>query len=235
MALPPSGTTDEAFLREVDEEYRRDQMLSIWQKYGRWIIGAVVAALLGLALFLYLGHRADSIAGQRGEDFDAALRAIDEGGPAKAMPALDKLAASGDNGFAALSRLTEGNLLLQKKDSKGAVAKFASVATDTKFPKPYRDLALLRQTSAEFDTLKPDDVIARLGPLATPDSPWFGNAGEMVGVARLKKGQRAEAAQLFAQIARGGDNVPDTVRQRVIQLASGLGVDAIDQKEKQAR
>ena len=54
MALPPSGTTDEAFLREVDEEYRRSQMLGVWQKYGRLIIGAVVIAFVALAGFLFL-------------------------------------------------------------------------------------------------------------------------------------------------------------------------------------
>jgi hypothetical protein len=34
LALPP-GTTDEAFLREVDEEYRRDQAMQHLARYGR--------------------------------------------------------------------------------------------------------------------------------------------------------------------------------------------------------
>ena len=228
MALPP-GITDEAFVREVDEEYRRDRMVSIWRSYGRWIIAAIVVALLALAAYLYMGHRANQAAGVQGEKYDAAMRLVEENQPDKAMPELDKLAKEGEEGYAALARITQGNLLLQKGDVKGAAAKFAEVAATTSYAQPYRDLALLRQTSTEFDGLKPEQVIDRLKGLAIPTSPWFGTAGEMVAASYLKQGKRAEAGKLYGQIAQGGENVPESIRQRAVTLAGVLGVDAIDQ------
>jgi hypothetical protein len=236
LALPPSGTTDEAFLREVDEEYRRAQMLSIWQKYGRWIIGAVVVALLALAGYLFWQSQSQAAQGKRGEDYDAALRLIDENQGDKAQAALGKVAQGDKDGFAALAAIAQGNLLFEKNDAKGAAAKFGAVAANTSFAKPYRDYALLRQTVAEYDSLKPDVVVARLKDLAKPESAWFGTAGELTAAAQLKLGQRARAAKLLSQVAKGGDNVPDTVRQRAVQLAGTLGVDVLDQsKEKQAQ
>ena len=229
MALPPSGITDEAFVREVDEEYRRDRMVSIWQSYGRWIIAAVVLALVALGLYIYMGHRAHQAAGVQGERYDAAIRLVEENQPDKAMPEFEKLAKEGEEGYAALSRITQGNLLLQKGDVKGAAAKFAEVAATTAYPQPYRDLALLRQTSTEFDTLKPEQVIDRLKGLAVPTSPWFGTAGEMVAASYLKQGKRGDAGKLYGQIAQGGENVPESIRQRAVTLAGVLGVDAIDQ------
>ncbi len=229
MALPPSDTANEAFLREVDEEYRRDRLLNIWRDYGRWIIAAVVIALIGLAAYLYMGHRAVSASGTQGEQYDAALRLAEENQPDKAMPELDKLAKDGAAGYAALSRITQGNLLLQKGDTKGATAKFAEVASTASYPQPYRDLALLRQVSIEYDALKPEQVVDRLKALAVSTSPWFGTAGEMVAASYLKQGKRAEAGRLYGQIAQGGENVPETIRQRAVTLAGVLGVDAIDQ------
>lgn len=229
MALPPSGTTDEAFVREVDEEYRRDRLVNIWRNYGRWIIAAVIVALVALAAYLYLSHRAASAAGVQGEQYDAALRMVEENQPDKAMPELDKLAKEGAEGYAAMARITQGNLLLQKGDAKGAAAKFAEVAANGGYPQPYRDLALLRQTSTEYDALKPEQVIDRLKGLAVSTSPWFGTAGEMVAASYLKQGKRAEAGKLYGQIAQGGENVPETIRQRAVTLAGVLGVDAIDQ------
>ncbi len=235
MALPPSGTTDEAFLREVDEEYRRSQMLGIWQRYGKLIIGAVVVALAAFAGFLFWQHQTASAAGARGEQYDTALREIEQNQLDKANPELAKL-ATGKDGFAAMSTIVEGNLLLQKKDAKGAAAKFASVATNSAYPKTFRDYALLRQTVVEYDSLKPDVVISRLQPLAKPESAWFGSAGEMVAAAQIKLGKRTEAGQLLQKIAQGGENVPETTRQRAVQLASVLGIDVLDQsKEKQAQ
>jgi hypothetical protein len=235
LALPPSGTTDEAFLREVDEEYRRAQVLGIWQRYGKLIVGAVVVALLAFAGFLFWQHQSESAAGKRGEQYDSALREIEQNQLDKAGPDLAKL-AQGSDGFAAMSTIVEGNLALQKKDAKGAVAKFASVATNSAYPKTFRDYALLRQTVAEYDALKPEVVISRLQGLAKPDSAWFGSAGEMVAAAQIKLGKRAEAGKLLQQIAQGGENVPETTRQRAVQLASVLGIDVLDQsKEKQVK
>jgi hypothetical protein len=232
LALPPSGTTDEAFLREVDEEYRRDQMMSIGRRYGRVLVGVVVVALLALAGWLYYQNHSTGVAGKRGEEYDAALQFLQQNQPGQALPALDKVAQGKNDGYAALARISEGNLMLERNDAKGAAAKFAAVVNDASIDQPYRDLALVRQTAAEFDTLKPEVVIQRLGTLANPDSPWFGTAGEMVGAAYVKAGNRAAAGKLFAQIAQGGDTVPESIRQRAVQLAGVLGVDANAQSKE---
>jgi hypothetical protein len=232
LALPPSGTTDEAFLREVDEEYRRDQMLGIWKRYGRVIAGAIVLGLIALAGWLLWQNHSNGAAGKRGEEYDAALQLLQQNQPGQALPALDKVAQGTKDGYTALARIAQGNLLLDRNDAKGAAAQFASVVNDKSIEQPYRDLALVRQTAAEFDTLKPEVVIQRLGTLANPDSPWFGTAGEMVAAAYLKAGNRPAAGKLFAQIAQGGDSVPESIRQRAVQLAGVLGVDATAQSKE---
>jgi hypothetical protein len=73
-------------------------------------------------------------------------------------------------------------------------------------------------------------VIQRLGPLARPGEPWFGTAGEMVGVAHLKMGRPNLAGPLFAQIGRD-ENVPPSIRTRAIQMAGSLGIDALPQQD----
>jgi hypothetical protein len=236
LALPPSGTSDEAFLREVDEEYRRDQAMSIFRNYGRWIIGGVVLLLVALGGWLYWQHHQERTAGTQGEQYDAAMRLVEANQADKALPELNKVATTGGEGYAAMARIAEGNLLLQKNDIKGAAAKFAEVANDTKVEQPYRDLALVRQTVAEYDSLKPQVVIDRLKGLTNPNSPWLGTAGELVAAAYLKAGNRAEAGKLYGQVAQGGEKVPESIRQRAVQLAGVLGVDAIDQsKETKAK
>jgi hypothetical protein len=86
-------------------------------------------------------------------------------------------------------------------------------------------MALIRQTALEFDSLKPEEVITRLQPLAKPGNPWFGSAGDMTAAALYKQGKRAEAGRLYGAIAKD-NTVPDAIRARSIQIASSLGVDA---------
>ena len=123
---------------------------------------------------------------------------------------------------------------LQQGDVKLATDTYKSIAGDSGLPKPYRDAALIRQTTLEFDQLQPQDVITRLQPLAKPGEPWFGTAGEMSAMAMVKQGKRQEAGQLFAAIAKDA-GVPQTIRARAVQVAGSLGVDASAALQPQAQ
>ena len=223
MALPPD--TADSFVREVDENLRRDQMAERAKRYGGVIIGAVVLFLLAVAGYLYWQNRQQKQAEAGTEQLTVALQDIGANRIASAPAKLDTLRQSDAEGVKAIAGLTRAALALQQGNRKLAAAVYAEVAADKSLAKPYRDLALVRGTSLEFDTLKPDDVIARLQPLAVAGEPFFGSAGEMIGMALLAKGQKPAAAQLFAKIA-ADDGVPDTLRARAVQVAGTLGLDA---------
>ncbi|PAX08248.1 tetratricopeptide repeat protein [Sphingomonas lenta] len=231
MAVPP---TNEAFLREVDDELRRDQLAGFWTRYGRWLIAAI---LLGLALFagyLYWRNQQEVARGAEGEKLQTAYDALAAGRTADAAKPLDELTRSSSEGYRALALFTQGDVLLQRDDLKGAAAKFAEVARSENTAPAFRNLALIRQTAAEFDTLQPQAVIDRLRTLAVPGNPYFGSAGELVAVAHLRAGRRDLAGRMFGRIARDAQ-VPESIRQRAIQMAGLLGVDAIDQNEGSAK
>ncbi|MEG3087197.1 tetratricopeptide repeat protein [Sphingomonas sp. PB4P5] len=228
MAVPPK--TDEAFLREVDEELRRDQLTSVWTRYGWGIIGAIVLALALFAGFLYWRHHQTEQAGVEGEQLQAGFDEL-AAKPTVVPKQLQALGESKVEGYRVTARFLLADQLLLKGDLKGAAAKFAEVAADTSLEQPFRDLALVRQTTAEFDTLKPDVVVARLKPLAVAGNPWFGSAGELVAAAYVRQNRKDLAAQTFAAIARD-EKVPDSIRQRAIQMAGAMGVDATVQTEQ---
>lgn len=233
LALPPQ--TDQAFLREVDEELRREQLATAWRRWGRWAIVAVVVALVALAAGLWWHQHQQSVAGEQGEQLDSAIKDLAANRFAQAQPKLATLAGADADGYRAVAKFSQADIALQKNDLKGAAAKFGEVAGDDKLSKPYRDLALVRQTLAEYDGLKPQVVIQRLGTLAVKGSPWFGSAGEMVAVAYLRIGKRDAAGKLFGELAQD-ENVPASIRNRAVQMASVLGVDAVGQtEEKNAR
>lgn len=228
MALPPN--TNEAFLREVDEELRRDQLATFWERWGRWVIAAIVIGLAAFGAFLYAQHRAEQAAGVEGEKLQAAFAKLGANNPTAAAAPLAEIAASKRDGYRTLAKFTQADIALQKNDLKAAAAKFGEVAADTSVAQPFRDLALVRQTSAEYDGLKPQVVIERLRPLTVPGNAFFGSAGEMVAMAYLRMNRRDLAGALFGQIARN-DDVPDSIRQRAVQMAGVLGVDAIAPNE----
>lgn len=229
MALSPQN--NEAFLREVDEELRKDQAMHVWRNYGLAIVGVIIAGLIAFGGFLYWQSHSEGRRGEEGEAFKTAFNALGQNKAQEAEAPLKALAESSSAGFSAMARFTQADVLLQKNDLKGAATLLAGIATDSDLPQEFRDLALIRQTSAEYDTLKPEQVIDRLKGLATKDGPWFGSAGEMVAIAYLRQGKRGDAGKLFGEIAKN-ENTPRSLRQRAVQMAGVLGVDAIaDQGE----
>ena len=88
MALPPINTTEDSFLREVDEELRRDQLTGFWKRYGRWIIAGIGLGLAALAGWLVWQDRQFKAASLESEQLDDALRKATTGNDAGTRKAL---------------------------------------------------------------------------------------------------------------------------------------------------
>lgn len=226
MAIKPRD--NESFYREVDEELRRDQMRSYWDRYGKLAIAALVLLLAAIGGVIWWNNQKALKAGARGETLIAAFDDIAAGNKSAAGGRLEELAKSESPGYRAAALLTKADLAVEANDLKGAAALFRRVAGDGSLAQPYRDLALIRQTHLEYDRLKPQAVIDRLKRLAVPGNPWHGSAGEMVAIAYLKLDKPRDAARIFAAMAKDSA-VPDSLKSRAVQMAGSLGVDAIQE------
>ncbi len=217
----------DVFLREVNDALREDEMLGAVKRYGKPVGAAVVAVLVGLGGWLWWGNHTEAVAAGRAEQLTIALDAVEAGRADLATKTLDPIAATDGTGSAAVARLVEAGLLVQQGKPGDAATRYAAVAADAATPKPYRDFATLREVALRFDTMKPDDVAAKLKPLAAPGNPWFASAGELLGMAYIKQGHKDLAAALFGAIAKDKDT-PDSLRARSRQIAALLGFDPVD-------
>ncbi len=229
MAVTPN--TDEAFLREVDEELRRDQLVSVWSRHGRLILGAIGGGLLIFAAVLGWRYISHNKAEAQAVKLQTAFDSIAANKPADASAALAELDASGVPGYSAAARMTEANQLYATGKIKEAASRFATIAGDTSLGQPVRDYATIRQTNIEFDSMAPQNVIDRLKPLATKDSAWLGSAGEMIAMAYLKLGKTSDAKAMFKTIAET-ETVPESIRQRAVQGVDAVDAAPADQKDK---
>ena len=223
MAQPPD--ISDTFVREVDENLRRDQLRDFFKAYGNWLILAVVLFLAASGGFIWWKQHQVQQHETQVEKLAQVYKDIGSGSAGRAPQQLAELSKSGAKAVRASAMFARAALALQQNDVKLATGTFKSIADDNGLPQPYRDAALIRRTALEFDQMKPEDVIATLEPLAKPGEPWFGTAGELTALAMVKQGKRQEAGQLFAAIAKD-PGVPQTIRARAVQVAGTLGVDA---------
>lgn len=236
MALTPTdkrAASDEAFLREVDDAVRAGDLEHFWTRYGRWLLAAILVALAAFGGWIYWQNQQRAAAEAQGEKFVLAVEKLEGGNLKEAKADFTMLANADQPGYRAMAQILLANIAAAEGDSKKAVAGYGKVAADSGLPQAFRDMALIRQTAAEFDTLPPQKVVDRLKPLAKPGAPWFGSAGEMTAIAYMKMGKDNLAGPIFAQIAKQED-LPQTLRARSQQMAGALGVDTVQLEVKPA-
>ena len=218
---------EESLLREVDEAVRQGDLESFAQNYGKQTVAIVGAGLLAFAGFLYWQNQKEGALESDSEILIGALDQIQAGNMQTGADQLETLADGNKGAVSANAQMLRGGVAAQEGRGAEAAEIFAGLADDGGAPQELRDLARIREVSSNFDAMEPADVIAKLKPLAAPGQPFFGSAGELVAMAYLEQGNNDEAGALFAQIARE-DDVPESLKSRARQMASLLGVDAIE-------
>jgi hypothetical protein len=224
LAAKRAAAQEDGFLREVDEALREEQFFDQLRRYGRPLAVIIGVGLLALAGWLWWDNSVKAKAAEKSEQLTIALDKLEGGGVDAAVKDLEPLAREGSAGSRASAAMVLAGIALEKGKADDATKRFAAIAADSTMPQAYRDLATLREVTIRFDALKPEEAIARLKPLAVPGKPYFGGAGELMAMAYLAQGKNDQAGALLAQMGKD-KSVPDTIRSRARQKASGLGYD----------
>jgi hypothetical protein len=223
LAIKPKES--DTFLREVDEELRKEQLNDFFTRWGKWVIGGALLLLAAIGGFIYWQHRQAEQAQELSTKLVQVIGQIEANNARGAAATIDDLAASDRDAYRYAGLFSRANAQVQTGAIPAAIATLRGIADDANAPQPYRDAALIRLTQLEFDNLTPAQAVARLRPYAQAGNPFHGAAGELLGIAFIRGGQPQQAAPVFVAIARDTD-VPESIRARAIQMASSLGVDA---------
>ncbi|MEZ0170500.1 tetratricopeptide repeat protein [Microvirga sp. TS319] len=204
---------NDEFIREVDEEYRRDQMAKIWQRYSGLIIAAVILIVGGVGGWRYWEHVQETRAQAASARYEDAVKLSGENKPQEAEAALEALAKEGDTGYGLLAQFRLAAERGQQNAEQGAAA-YDALANDSAVPALWRDLARLRAAWLRLDTADPAQLRKTVEPMAAPASAWRHSARELLGLSGLKAGDMDYAGRWFDQIAADRET-PPALRQRL--------------------
>jgi len=207
--------------QEIDEELRRENFAKLWQRYGAYVIG--LAVLIVVAVAAAAGWRAYQLRVHQveGERYSLALDLARQGKDMDATDVFAELGRQAHGGHATLARLEEAALKAKRGDTKGAVAVYDALAADGAADPAYRDLARLLAAQYELKDGDPKAVIARVAPLTSATSAWHPTALELMALAQLKAGNKAEARAVYQRIT---DDLaaPQGLRARAAEMAAAL-------------
>lgn len=209
--------TDTGLLREIDEELRQEHYSKLWSRYGKLIIAAAVLLVAGVAGFKAWQAYDISHRSELAERFSTAVVAEMSGDLTTALQAYTTLSEEADGGYEVLARFRVASTLAQQGDRAGAAAAYSQLSADSRIDGPYRDMATILGALNELDAASPSDILNRLAPLTTLDSPWRFSARELSGLAALRAGDTQGAVDWFNQLV-SDPATPAGVRARAQEL-----------------
>lgn len=201
------------FIREVNEDYRRDQVAEIWRRYSGLIIAVAVLVVAGVAGWRYWQADQKSRAETASESFETANRLARDGKTDEADKAFSLIETQGPAGYAMLARFRSATEAAKRDPAAGA-AEYEALGADTKLSNGLRDLARLRAALVRLDLPNPDPALASLQGLAAPTGAFRHTAREMLGLSALKRGDYDGAGRWFDQIS-ADPQTPQNLRQRI--------------------
>ncbi|MDX8466990.1 tetratricopeptide repeat protein [Mesorhizobium sp. VK23B] len=210
--------SDDSFIREVNEEIRREQAHALWDRFGPIVLGAAILIVVATAAVVGYRYWDETRANRSGDAFSAALKLANDGKNDEAIAALDQLEKDGYGAYPLLARMRAATVKADKGDVDAAVKDFDAVAADSAIPAGIRDMARLRAALLLVDYGSFADVSSRVEALTADTNPLRSSAREALGLAAWKEGKSADALKLFDQIA-SDDGAPRNARQRAQLMA----------------
>jgi hypothetical protein len=206
--------------REIDEELRRDNLLKLWSRYGRYIIAvAVFALVVAGGIVAWRDHQLSERLAQSAR-YAGALTLARDGKEADAVKVFAAIGREG-GGYAILASFQQAALLAKSGDRDAAVAAYDRIAAASGLDPNLRGLAVLLSVMQRMPEADPHDTIDRLAPLTASGNPWRPSAIELTALARLKLQDKSGALDLFKSLA-DDPTTPQSLRSRAAEMAAAL-------------
>lgn len=217
--------TEDALIREVNDDLREEQMHLLWQRFGSYVIGAAVLVVAIVAGYQGWKHYTVTTSQAEGEQFYAASQSARAGDTAGALAAFQALADDARTGYGVLAQFQEASLKVEAGDPAAAAALYVQIAKDQSADPAIGGLANVLGVLVEMNAGGYDRAALelRLNAIAGDDQPYRYSARELLGLLALDAGDVTNAKALFEQLA-DDTNAPQTMAQRARDIAQSLAV-----------
>jgi len=204
--------SDTQFLREIEEELRRDRLMRLWERYGHYAVGGAVLVVLAVAGWRGWDWHQTREGIRAGTRFDAALALAGSGKRTDAEQELEALAKDAPWGYRLLARMRLAAETAARDPAAGAAA-YDAISADGSADGAVRDMARIRAAYLLLDSAQVPEIASHVEPLINSESPYRFAAREVLALARYKAGEREAARTLFAELA-SDPGTPSALRTR---------------------
>lgn len=202
---------------EVNEELRRQQLKSIWDRFGVYIIGFAVLIILSVGGNEIINHLNNRVSQRESNAFDNALNLIEKGNDSAGLDQLIKL-TEGKTGYKGLALFRLSSESLTNGNYREAVDYLKKASIDKTLTNNFRVFAKIKAGLILVDNGSFSEVDVLLKEVIESGGPFSFHAKEILALALIKNGRDLEAQEIFQEIANDASAPPVLARRAEIFL-----------------
>ena len=221
-AASKTATYDEemadAFIMEVDDEVKSDNLKAFFNKYGLYIISVVVLVLFATVSF-------DQIRNWRENQFRAKTNAYVAANYAPStqekINVLEKIATGGHGIYSELARIQIADLLFEQERVQDAINMLELIVTNDELDPRIRNLAAVKLAAAKLDTAPFAEIETLLSPVISEDDSWAPIASEYLALSAIKEGNIERAKQIYEALLQD-NRISEEFRGRIQDMLTAI-------------
>ena len=209
----------DAFIQEVSEEVKNDNLKIFWDKYGLFVILFVVIAVSAAVSFETIKSWRDQKYQAQTENYLMSLQVA--GNYDVQLKALEKIAASDNGIYSELARVQIATILFEQGKNDEGKQMLQTIADNDELNPKIRHLAALKLATYEVDTASYAEINSLLQPIIDAQNSWSPLATDLLAMSAIQNGDIETARSLYQGLLESG-NISENFKNRIQDMLSAL-------------
>ncbi len=209
----------DAFIQEVSEEVKNDNLKIFWDKYGLFVILFVVIAVSAAVSFETIKSWRDQKYQAQTENYLMSLQVA--GNYDVQLKALEKIAASDNGIYSELARVQIATILFEQGKNDEGKQMLQTIADNDELNPKIRHLAALKLATYEVDTASYAEINSLLQPIIDAQNSWSPLATDLLAMSAIQNGDIETARSLYQGLLESG-NISENFKNRIQDMLSTL-------------
>lgn len=210
----------DAFIQEVDEDVKNDNLKVLWNKYGAFIIAFVVIAVSAAVSFDRIKSWKEMQNQRRTEEYMATAQFNAEK-PDDTIAALQTMSQKNQGIFSDFARLQIANVLLSQDKVDDALIVLENIVNDAQVNSEVKHIALIKLASYKLDDMDKNSFETLLAPLTAENNSWAPIAKDLLAMSAIKNGDIETARKIYENLLQVED-LPDNFKSKIQDMLSSI-------------
>ena len=210
----------DAFIQEVDEDVKNDNLKAMWEKYGFAIIAFVVLAVSLTISFDQIKNWRIAQNQRHTEEYIAATQ-VQKDNPENTIAALQQISQKNQGIFSDFARLQIANVLLNQDKVEEALVALENIVNDKQVNDEVKHVALVKLATYKLDTMEKSEFEQLLQPLLNGNTSWTPIAQDLLAMSAIKNGDIDTARSIYENVLKI-EGLPEGFKAKIQDMLSSI-------------